>query len=144
MKALPYLFIVAGVAAAGAVLWRAVDLPQVFSEQGRYAADLRAQQETLSARREARKEILQDVVAGRLTLLQAADQFKGLNERHPECMTAVRSAYDGGSDEERLCRQVIAGVEELLADRPPSEAASIIARLEAQLHDHFGGDAAAG
>jgi hypothetical protein len=138
MKALAYLFMAAGVATAGALLWQGRELPRAFQDEGRRAADLRAVQEALSFRHEARREILEDVVAGRMTLLQAADQFKGLNERHPESMTAVRFTYDGGTDEERLCRQVIAGVQGLLDDRPPSEAAPIIARLEAELHDHFG------
>jgi hypothetical protein len=144
MKAVAYLFIVASVAAAGAVLWQGVDLPQVLRDQIRRAGDIRAQQETVSDRRQARRETLEALVAGRLTLLQAASRFKGLNERPPECMTAVRSTYEGASDEERLCRQVIAGVRGLLEDLPPSESASIIARLESELHAHFAEGAEAG
>ena len=143
MKALACLFMAAGVAAASGVLWLGREVPGVLQGETVRADNLRVLQDALSSRHEAKQKLLEDLVAGKLTLLQAADRLQELDERAPESMTAVRSTYQGNSDKERVCRQAIDGVQGFLEDRPPSEVSSIIARLEGELHEHFGAGAAA-
>jgi hypothetical protein len=56
----------------------------------------------LAARGEAKERVTHDLLAGRLTLLEAAALFRSVNERLP-----LPPATPGESDAESLCRQVI-------------------------------------
>ncbi|HXG13074.1 MAG TPA: hypothetical protein VNK04_25170 [Gemmataceae bacterium] len=107
---------------------------------------LRAQQqrsEELDARlAEARRfrarqdEIAQEVAAGRMTLLEGAAHFRQLSRDKADFnWKAFRLTYQGTSDEERYCRQVIAFVASVL-DADPSEVEQVIACLEAEMEAH--------
>src|SRR5262245_27448112 len=72
------------------------------------------------------------VVAGRLTLREAAEQFLALQElkrgKHP---LLAELAEPEGSRHERACREVISFVTCLLRDQP--ETAAVVERLEEEL-----------
>jgi hypothetical protein len=136
MKAYVYLSTVLGIAFFGA-LGVAADLPQRW-ETNRIADSLFVEQGVLFNRVEAKQQILDDVIAGRMTLPKAAEKFGELNSQAPESMTAVRDYFAGDTDNERLCRQVIHRVKFML-DEDSSEAATVIARLEREMHEYLGG-----
>lgn len=71
------------------------------------AEELDARMEAIAKRREARRAIAADVIAGRATLEQATERFLELNRLHPECMTALRLTNPGASDEQCVRRQVL-------------------------------------
>ncbi len=86
----------------------------------------------------AKRRLACEAAAGTRSLLEAAALFGELNRLPPET-PPVRPDPDeppaplpGGTDEERLCQQVVRFARVELADRPPDEAQSAIARLEAE------------
>jgi hypothetical protein len=88
-------------------------------------------------RDEARCRIARRVRARQLTLLEAAERFRDLNEAAADFYwQGFRKSYAGVSDEERCCRQVIDWVvNHLEDDTGKSEAEKM--RLEAELCDHL-------
>lgn len=84
----------------------------------------------------AREEILQALREQRINLLEAATQFRDLNRALPEPgMEFFRRSYEGETDEERFCRQVITFARHDLMHYP--EAVLTAERLEAELSDHL-------
>jgi hypothetical protein len=94
------------------------------------------QQEVTRIRGEAHRQLIDDVIAARQTLLEAAARLRDLNEMEPECMTSIRMYVPGASDEERLCRLIIHSVRTRLEDQP-DEATIVVGRLEMELRHHF-------
>ncbi len=86
-------------------------------------------------RRLAAKEwVKQELIAQRMTLLEAAAQFRDLSKSQPRYLDQIRRAYPSRSDEESLCRNVIAHVRVTL-HKEPTRAAVVLARLEAELRE---------
>jgi hypothetical protein len=137
MKALACLSVAVGVVAVAAVLGQGAELPGVILNESRRAEVLAAKEMAVAARAQARAQALDELIAGRLTLLQAADRFADLNATDPECQTAVLSTLEGYSEQERLCRQVILCVESTLQDQP-ARAATVLTRLQGELREQFG------
>jgi hypothetical protein len=101
------------------------------------ATELEARIAASRLRLSFKKETAAEVVAGRLTLREAAARLREADERSPEFnREAFRSLVPGRTDEERYGRQVIRHVEGLLNDRP-GEAAEVVARLEAELREYL-------
>src|SRR5262249_40138937 len=74
---------------------------------------------------EGRETAVQKVLAGRLTLGEAAACFRTLARENPDFRSEpFRRTYAGASDEERFCRQVIVAVQARLWDKP-DEAAEV-------------------
>jgi hypothetical protein len=89
----------------------------------------------------AKRQAAREVIAGRLSLVQAAALFGALNSLPPE--GPKLSAIDPHvrpprvpprTDEERLCWHVIGYVKAEL-DGEPDRARAVVARLEAQLEE---------
>ena len=62
------------------------------------------------------QEIVQAVVAGRLSLLEAAARFHKLNSGEAKLMADLRREYPSANDDECMCRNVIAYVKHHLGD----------------------------
>jgi hypothetical protein len=90
-------------------------------------------------RREIRRRIAREVISEQLTLLQAAEQFRDLNECTPGfCWDAFRSGYDGRNDDERHCLQVIQFVRQELQEGTEKERMTVRrlkGELAASMHD---------
>ncbi len=135
MKACMYLSTVLGIAIGGA-LAVAADLPQAW-ETKQIADALNLQQQVIFERAEAKHQIVEDVIAERLTLSQAADKFGELNTKPPECMSAVQTFFLCSTAHESLCREVFYRVKLALEERT-AEAERVIPRLKNEMHKHFG------
>jgi hypothetical protein len=83
----------------------------------------------------AKEEATQALLAGRLTLTQAASRFRAVNAS--SCSTELRLSerFRGATEEERLCRQVISWAE-AASDGPASRGRGrpIRQRFEAELN----------
>jgi hypothetical protein len=129
------LALVPGLAAAvGLDLW---NVPAALNAMGE-AADLDGRlDEALQAvqlRRALKDEVTEDVVAGRLTLVEAAAQFRRLDADASEgYRRGWRLLAEGDSDEERYYRQVLTYAELALRDR--ADAADVLAGLNRQLEE---------
>jgi hypothetical protein len=86
----------------------------------------------------AKGEVVQEVIAGRLALLEAAARLREFDAQVPDFpVTTIRLTVPGSSDEERYCRIVIWKAKSLLAQRP-AEAEKVVQRLEVELERHLG------
>jgi hypothetical protein len=102
----------------------------LWEEMGR-GHDLDAQVPIPESRRKERRAIVDKVLAGQMTLEQATQRFLELNQMQPECMTALRLANSGVSDEECVRRQVLRYVQRARdessaeAEAAPTQAGAI-------------------
>ena len=114
----------------GALLWeRGGPAP----DEGRAQEELERAQERIRAKR----AIALEVLAGRLTLRQAAAHFRELDAGRPERKLAHwRASCPGNTDEERYCWTVLRFVvPEVRHD--PVRAGAARRRLEAELPGHL-------
>jgi hypothetical protein len=81
----------------------------------------------------AKQHLTREVAAGRQPLLESAALFRELNRLPPALHPADHPSLAGHSEEELLCRQVIAYVAARDGDWPESAAEAAVARLEAEL-----------
>jgi hypothetical protein len=88
----------------------------------------------ITARIYAKAQIAEEVVAGRVTLLQAAACFRVLDQLPPACPELFcRFTYPGASEEEHCCRAVILWAQGAAEVRDPYLGAIVGAELEAEL-----------
>jgi hypothetical protein len=121
---------------AGAAAWacvRGTDEPSPPTAPSAYAPDpdvKRIRQRLLH-----KKELAREVIAGRLTLLQAAARFRDLDRQPPRFYwSAFQVGYPGATDEERHCREVIRYVRMGLLDQP-AKRTDLADHLETELQD---------
>jgi hypothetical protein len=88
-------------------------------------------------RSEARQQVIQEVIEGRETLLGAAASLRAISATPPDCKPEHPRHFPGGSEEERLCREVIVRVTDEVKLRDPDRADSWAARLETELQEHL-------
>ena len=89
-----------------------------------------AEVQGICARNRAKARVADEVLAGRLSLLQAAAAFRDLDERWPR--SPIMWAYfpNAASDDEIHCLHVISYVG---MEAPPDRAAELTGRLHAEL-----------
>jgi hypothetical protein len=114
-------------------LWNIVELEQTIESQVRKRQVLDEQFEFALQRCHRRRHIVDDVIAGRTTLLKAAVEFRSLNEELPASRWSYNQAYAGNSEGERLCRYVIRLVLTDLSERTRTLAATKVEKLEQEL-----------
>jgi len=88
-----------------------------------------AESKGITARMTAKFRVADEVIAGRLSLLQAAAAFRDLDERRPRAV-APCSGYPNASVEEAYCLHVIGYVE---TQAPSDRASDLTRRLHAEL-----------
>ena len=114
-------------------LWNIVELEQTIESQVRKRQVLDEQFELALQRCHQRRHIVDDVIAGRTTLRQAAVEFRSLNEGLPASRWSYNQAYAGKSEGERFCRYVIRLVQTDLSERTPTLATTKVEKLEQEL-----------
>jgi hypothetical protein len=111
------------------------NLPELYEELRRGQQDLEAREAQRRAaveRLRVRAAIIEDLRAGRLTLVQAAAHFRRLNALATDCAIDLREHIAGKTEEERACRQVIYWADS--AERPaPAVRGQTRRHLEAEL-----------
>jgi hypothetical protein len=109
-----------------------------WESQRRARAQMQRQTDVLLARVKAKEEVIQQLVAGQLTLFEAAAWFGHLNQNPPELASTSTRMFPGRSPEEKLCRQVIHWAEQhLRATTTDSHTQELICRLEDDLATHL-------
>jgi hypothetical protein len=89
----------------------------------------------LKERIAAKQAVSEDLLAGRLTLNQAAEQFLALNGDDPTPRAYLDRQYGGATLEEKAARWVI---DFTVVAVPPAECDRVRARLEDQFRAHYG------
>ncbi len=137
----PYLAIFTVATLIGVMFLRPDEAPErapgwnVCSDQGLYWGDeLDHRLAVTRISSQARSRVAQELIAGRLTLFEAAERFRELSVADPHYnWAAFRFAYQCPTDEERFCRHVIVVVKSELVDRDPAAAIAVAKRLEREL-----------
>ena len=88
-------------------------------------------------RHEAKEAIVAEVIAERLTLLEAAAKFRDLNANWPRASHWLQQRYPGVPYELALCRQIIDQVRLELRQYDPERSDRVGTRLEAELQAHL-------
>ncbi len=99
--------------------------------------DLDARHQFTNRKIATKRHLAQELIAGRLTLLETAAQFRALDRAHAEFVwSAFRRQYPAATDDESHCLCVIATAQSEFPNRSRQEAA-IGARLRAELQEHL-------
>jgi hypothetical protein len=101
------------------------------------SADLETRLESSYRRLQAKRAVVSELLAGRLTLLEAAARFRDLDAGLPEFRDLLLQRYPDVPYEVAVCRQVIEQARSVPRVRTPEQEASIVARLEAELQAHL-------
>jgi hypothetical protein len=115
--------------------WRQTPEPPPAGEQAERAGDLEERRQAILRRHREQERVVRELVGGRRTLLQAAAAFRALAAADNALDAPLRETYPAATDEERLCRWVIAYLRTSLGDEPG--AAELVARLEQELRLHL-------
>jgi hypothetical protein len=98
--------------------------------EARHSEELEWAQRATFRRMESKRQVVQEVIAGRCSLGEALAWFRGLEGECPEYATVVAKVRARqGRDAERHYRNITALVWDLLGERP-EEAAAALRRLE--------------
>jgi hypothetical protein len=82
----------------------------------------------------AKNKVVKQLLAGEMSLAEAAAWFRFVNDNPPEFRCDFRSTMPGRCDGEKACRQVISWVEGELPNRMPlSQADLVLCRLQGEL-----------
>jgi hypothetical protein len=113
-----------------------------LDEDRRRGEELDRRLEVSLRRVHGKEAVVAALLAGRLTLPQAAALFRDLDETLPDPSVPRRLAAGGPADGERLCRQVLtwAGGRAPEGRTAPGQAADVVARLEAEFQQLRGRD----
>jgi hypothetical protein len=91
-------------------------------------------------RTKAKAGVIKQLLAGRISLFEAAAWFRWLNETPPDCPGESIEHWPGTSPEEKLCRQMIAWVRNDQRQFGDNSAADALAdRLEMELEKALAG-----
>jgi hypothetical protein len=88
-------------------------------------------------RLEGRSQMVDKVLASRVTLLEAAARYRDLFASSPEARDTLRRQHPGIDYEEALCRRVILDVEAALDCGATNQVGGLVARLESALREHL-------
>ena len=97
------------------------------------STDLQTRVESNHRRIQAKHEVVCELLAGCVTLPEAAARFRDLDAGLPEIRDRLVQQYPGMPYEVALCRQVIEYARGELRLRAPEQVESVVARLEAEL-----------
>jgi hypothetical protein len=113
---------------------------QSYPDEGSLSdAEMERRQQIYLQRIVIKDRAVRDLLAGRLTLVQAAAQFRDVEKEHPVTWWP-RNTEPSPTEGERLCRMVMEKANGWVKATLPSQATAMAARLEAELEHHRGPD----
>jgi hypothetical protein len=118
------------------------DLPRVLKwlhDENEKGEILETRDREVLALTDKKWQVARDLVAGRLTLLEAAARYRDLPGINKEVWLKTVRSEPGTTDSECFCRHAIGWVRHVLEfDAPsPSVRADVLARLENELAKHL-------
>jgi hypothetical protein len=118
--------------------WAALAEARQVSERERQRLQQLESKDGVAVRRmELKNVVVRQLIAGDLTLAEAAAWFKYVNERPRGGEDRYRERFPAATAEEAACRQVISWVRAELHATAPSQAEALVRRLEAELQGHL-------
>jgi hypothetical protein len=121
----------------GVEFWSAPRPEEEANPDGQHDQDLAEALREIVLRIERKDSLAEELLDGRLPLLQAAAHFQALDREAPAFnWEQFRRTFPGGDDEERHCREVIAFARAAFR-KDPEEQRATVSRLEAELQGHL-------
>ncbi len=117
----------------GLDVWNLPSLERDEESAQQLSESLSDRSEILMERIRAKGRVANDLVARRLTLLEAAAQFRHLNHEPPQAPAAGLDCFPGRTENERLCRQVLSWVPGVMEGCAPTQIEELVCGLEAEL-----------
>ncbi len=114
--------------------------PRELDERGQWEAELERRRQVFQRRTAAKDQAIRELLAGRLTLCQAAARFRDAEREAPLTWGPPPQTGDGPGEGERLCRDVMDWADSWVAENVPAAADSLTARLKEELEQHRGTD----
>jgi hypothetical protein len=108
--------------------------PEVL-EETRRAERLEVYKKVVFWATDKHSAITSDLIAGRLTLFEAAAGFRAVRQVREKYVQPASVSFPGMTEDEQLCRQVIVSVEARLQGNPAQ--AAVVARLNKELQEHL-------
>jgi hypothetical protein len=119
----------------GLDLWNLPELGLELQRDEAYGTELDREAEETFRREVTKEEVVPEVLAGRLTLWQAAARFRALDATaSPRIRKSLGEGFPGIAEDERCCRKVITWVARREAERPDG-GHGVAQRLAAELED---------
>ncbi len=112
--------------------WSLSDLDPEFHAEQRRRADLDALDATALQRVALKDAVIRDLLNGRMTLVEAAGQFRRINDNYANADAILRLMFPGTTTEEALCRNVLTFVEMSLQNEP-DQGAPVLHELRGEL-----------
>jgi hypothetical protein len=117
----------------GLDVWNVPDLQDRVAAAESRDAEMTLENWTVIRRLDWRKEVVADLIAGRITGEEAHARFLDVNRSHPKATQFLRTIWPGRTDEERTATQLVRYVR--VYDHP--RAAEVAAELECELMAQF-------
>ena len=121
-------------AGTGADVWALPELVQAVEEGQAKTTELEELARRIQMRAEGRRQVVNEVIAGRMSLVEAAVRMRELDGLVPGGQINSE-AFPGKSEGERYCRRVIRWVEVELSDEALAERERAVRRLEQDLSE---------
>jgi hypothetical protein len=115
----------------GADVWNVPALEEQIRASKSAGEQLEAEDTDVRNRILIKEAIVTDLIAGRISLAEAAEQFTVLNADHPRYTEVIRAQFPGVPDHEMMARHVIAYA---LPRAAAHERSAVAKRLDAELH----------
>jgi hypothetical protein len=104
-----------------------------LDEELEFGRRLEEQGAAVLARAQAKRQLLIDLIDGRLTLVETATRFQDVDRELAKWQVErLRAIWPGSCQVERYCHQIIQVAEWELSEHP-DRAAAVVARLKAEL-----------
>jgi hypothetical protein len=107
------------------------------AEEFRRGEELDAREELALRSFRGKQAVTRELLAGRLTVGEAVEQFRALTRINDGLMKELLAAYPGSTEDEALCQSLLAWVRSQTRGDPGRRAA-LVARLEDEIRQHFG------
>jgi hypothetical protein len=117
---------------AGFDFWNLPQINRQLEEQARRSEDLDARLESSLNRIELRQRIIGELLAGQITLSQAAAQFRDLTWAVPKYVALIQMQYPNMNEAEKYCRYVLDYARRYSGHH--KEPGQIISRLEREFN----------
>jgi hypothetical protein len=122
--------------AAGLDVWNAASLHRQVAANLREEARITAEIADVQNQILVKERVVEELVAGRMTLAEATDQFEAMVTLQPRTAKGLRMMYpDAATDRERVARHVVDYSRSRLTD--PDERERLGARMSAELTTLF-------
>ena len=114
--------------------WIEAALPDELRSDPEQEREFERCDRVLKMRLAVKEACIQELIAGRITLFEAAARFRRVNEEYPVASDAQEFVSE--SPEERLCQQVILWTRVTLRSCPSMASDDFVEQLEQELRRH--------